>query len=117
MIDAKWSMSSLFSQLKILLQKIFDDTYKTLQSKNYPGLIEIQLVLYRNYNSPPNQLLEYSTFDSQGEDLKKFLNKIQVAGGWGFEAVEVGLQYVNSIPGIQEIIIIGDTRGNTVEQV
>ena len=54
MVDATCSMGSLFSQLKILLQKIFDDTYKTLQSKKYPGLLEIQLVLYRNYNSPAN---------------------------------------------------------------
>lgn len=54
MVDGTYSMDSLFSQLKILLQKIFDDTYKTLKMKKYPGLIEIQLVLYRNYNSPPN---------------------------------------------------------------
>ena len=40
-----------------------------------------------------------------------------VSGGWGNEAIQVGLQYVNTLKNIQEIIIIGDARGNTPEEV
>jgi len=35
-----------------------------------------------------------------------------VSGGWGNEAVEVALQYINSLEGVDEIILIGDIAGN-----
>ena len=77
----------------------------------------MQIVLYRNYNSEHDQILETSTFDNQGQVLKNFITKSKVAGGWGNEAVEVALQYVNKLQDISEIILIGDARGNLPQQV
>lgn len=73
----------------------------------------MQLVLYRNYNSDVDKILEISTFDSQGEVLKNFISKSQVSGGWGNEAIEVALQYVNTLQDVNEIILIGDVGGNS----
>ena len=66
MIDATISMTELFAQLKIFLPRIFDDTYLTLEHEKFPGCLEMQIVLYRNYNSEHDQILETSTFDNQG---------------------------------------------------
>lgn len=43
----------------------------------------MQIVLYRNYNSEADKILEYSNFDSKGESLKNFIGKSSVSGGWG----------------------------------
>ena len=61
MIDATISMTELFAQLKIFLPRIFDDTYLTLEHEKFPGCLEMQIVLYRNYNSEHDQILETST--------------------------------------------------------
>lgn len=72
----------------------------------------MKIVLYRNYNSQPEDLLVFTPFDSQGDILKKFIQNSSVSGGWGNEAVEVALQYINSLEGVDEIILIGDIAGN-----
>ena len=77
----------------------------------------MQIVLYRNYNSDFDKILEISTFDNQGEVLKNFISKSQVSGGWGNEAIEVALQYVNTLQNVSEIILIGDVGGNTPQEV
>jgi hypothetical protein len=45
--------------------------------------------------------------------LIEFLNKIRVDGGWGNEAIEVCFNHVNSLPEVDQIIIIGDAAANT----
>lgn len=72
----------------------------------------MKIVLYRNYNSQPEDLLVFTPFDSQGDILKKFIQNSSVSGGWQNEAVEVALQYINSLEGVDEIILIGDIAGN-----
>lgn len=117
LIDATLSMDTLFAQLKIILPQIFNDVYETLRNKKVNGLLEIQIALYRNYNSNVSQLLQISTFDNTGDSLREFIKNARVHGGWGNEAVEVGLQYVNSLNDIAQVIIMGDARGNTKDQV
>ncbi len=41
----------------------------------------------------------------------------KVGGGWGNEAIEVGLQHANTLENIGEIFIVGDARGNTPIEV
>lgn len=117
LIDATLSMDTLFAQLKIILPQIFNDVYETLGNKKVNGLLEIQIALYRNYNSNVSQLLQISTFDNTGDSLREFIKNARVHGGWGHEAVEVGLQYVNSLNDIAQVIIMTDARGNTKDQV
>ena len=40
-----------------------------------------------------NELLEYSSWETKPESLKNFLDRVTAKGGWGNEAVEVGLWY------------------------
>ena len=87
LVDATVSMSTLFTQLKFVLQRIFDDLYETLNAKKFPGCLEVQIVLYRNYNSPIDELLHCSTFQNQAENLKKFITQSKVSGGWRNEAI------------------------------
>jgi len=54
LIDATVSMSILFAKLKIILPQIFTDVYETLNAKKFKGSLEIQIALYRNYNSSLN---------------------------------------------------------------
>jgi len=51
LIDATLSMDILFAQLKIILPEIFNDVYETLKNKKVKGSLDIQIALYRNYNS------------------------------------------------------------------
>ena len=57
LVDATISMDRLFAQLKIFLPTIFDHTYETLSKKGKEGNLEIQIVLYRNYNSDIDKIL------------------------------------------------------------
>lgn len=49
-------------KLRACLPQIFDDIDETLTKNKRKGCLEMQIVFYRNYNSPLNELLEYSTF-------------------------------------------------------
>lgn len=83
LIDATLSMDILFAQLKIILPEIFADVYETLKKKKVNGSLDIQIAMYRNYNSNPSQLLQVSTFDNTGDSLREFIKNARVDGGWG----------------------------------
>jgi hypothetical protein len=42
----------------------------------------------------------------------KWLRNVGVSGGWGNEAIEVCLQYINGLPDINQFVIIADARAN-----
>ena len=65
MIDGTASMRPLFAHLKSVLQNIFDDVYETLNNNESYGCLELQIAIYRNYNSDYNELLEVSTLERQ----------------------------------------------------
>ena len=77
----------------------------------------MQIAFYRNYNVACHQLIEISPLDNTGNSLKQFVANSKVSGGWGNEAIEVGLQHANTLENIGEIFIIGDARGNTPDEV
>lgn len=110
-------MGSMFAKLKLILPNIFADVYDTLKNKNFKGQLEMQIIFYRNYNVGFDKLIEISPFDNTGNSLKQFVTNSKVSGGWGNEAIEVGLQYANTLVDIGEIFIIGDARGNTPAEV
>jgi hypothetical protein len=55
------------------------------------------VMIYRNYNSSPAQLLESTPFESGLDNLFNFLSKVRVTGGWGNEAIEVYFQELNNL--------------------
>lgn len=61
-MDKTVSMEACDMKLRAFLPQIFDDIDETLTKNKRKGCLEMQIVFYRNYNSPLNELLEYSTF-------------------------------------------------------
>jgi hypothetical protein len=55
------------------------------------------VMIYRNYNSSPAQLLESTPFESGLDNLLNFLSKVRVTGGMGNEAIEVYFQALNNL--------------------
>ena len=53
------------------------------------------MVAYRNYNSTKDMLLQASTWASDADYLEQFLQTLNVSGGYGREAIEVGLAHAN----------------------
>jgi len=49
--------------------------------------VEIMVVIYRNYNASPAQLLESTPFENNLDNLFNFLSKVRVTGGMGNEAI------------------------------
>jgi len=66
-------------------------------------------------------LLENSAWGCKPDTLRFFFNKVKVDGGWGEEAIEIGLAHANaeaqSLGGVSQVIIIGDAMANTPDQV
>jgi len=77
---------------------------------------EIQIAVYRNYNSGADKILETSPFSSKAIDLINFLQGIKHEGGDRNEAIEVLYHNVLNVEtGVSQLIVIGDANGNTYE--
>ena len=53
----------------------------------------MKVAFYRNYDSNKDILYQESNWETHAPNLKKFLAPIDVDGGWGNEAVEVGFYH------------------------
>jgi hypothetical protein len=81
---------------------------------------QIQFVVYRNYNSKADTILQASPWESKPDNLRTFINNIEVEGGWRNEAIEIGLWYANKEyerEPITQVILIGDAPPNTKDEV
>ena len=81
---------------------------------------QLQFSVYRNYNSPIDEISQASPWETKPENLRNFMDKIEPAGGWGTEAVEIGLQHCNlenKIQPISQVILIGDIGANSKKEV
>lgn len=56
---------------------------------------KVQLIAYRSYNSGVNGILQVGPLTYKAEEFSKFLEPITANGGWGREATEAGLWFVN----------------------
>lgn len=103
---------------KITVGDVFNRANQILIDNKLPAnCFSIQLVAYRNYNVKAEYLLENSSWESKPDSLKSFLNKMSVQGGWGREAIEIGLAHANSESNLSQVIIIGDAPANTIQDV
>ena len=122
LLDGTSSMGKLFAVAKKTVVDMFNIMHKTLIDNNYrKDSFLLKFVIYRNYNSSYETLLEFSNWTSLYPTLQHFLNKTSIEGGWGNEAIEVGLQYAldehnKTQDGIDQIILIGDAPSNTDKQ-
>jgi len=118
LIDATGSMATLLNYCKIVIEKMFDRINEILNEKNIKNGFEIQLSVYRNYNVPVDDVLQFSTWESKPDNLRNFLRSVTVKGGMGEEAIEVGLHHVNHEDKklkVTKVILIGDMPSNTKE--
>jgi hypothetical protein len=120
LLDATGSMSACLRNAKQSVSKMFERAYDILQSEGVAGAFEMQFAAYRNYNAPPEQLLQYSPWSSRPNDLQQFLDTVSPCYGMGNEAIEIALWHVNqqhAIDPVGQVVIIGDMPPNTPEEV
>ncbi|CAF4558553.1 unnamed protein product [Rotaria sp. Silwood2] len=115
-------MSSLLSAAKETVCTMFERASIDLAEKGLPSdAFQMSLSIYRNYNSRENQILQVSAWSTKGSGLRAFMNAIGPEGGWGDEAIEVGLWYAvqesGQQDGVSQVILIGDAPANTKENV
>ena len=121
LMDATCSMSHLLHKCKNTVDTMFERVSKILKDHQINSdSFQVQFVVYRNYNSKEDKILQSSPWETKSHNLRAFMNKIEVDGGWGNEAIEIGLWYANKEherENINQVILIGDAPPNTQEEV
>ncbi len=62
-------------------------------------------------------ILQTSSWENKAQNLIDFLRQIYASGGWGNEAIEIGLWQANQEQNLSQVILIGDAPANTAEMV
>ncbi|CAF4894014.1 unnamed protein product, partial [Rotaria sp. Silwood1] len=91
LMDATGSMSSLLSAAKETVCTMFERASNILKEKHLSDLFQMQIVIYRNYNSRENEILQASAWETKPNNLRAFMNTVGPKGGMGAEAIESGL--------------------------
>ncbi|CAF2388000.1 unnamed protein product [Rotaria sp. Silwood2] len=121
LMDATVSMTHLLHNCKNTVGTMFEGTTEILRDNNISeDSFQIQYVVYRNYNSVQDKIFQFSPWETRADNLRAFMNTINVEGGWGNEAVEIGLCHANKEnqrENITQIILIGDAHPNTKAEV
>lgn len=121
LMDATGSMTHLLNSCKNTVSTMFDRISQVLVDHNIKSdSFQIQFVVYRNYNSKEDMILQASPWESKPDNLRTFMNNIKATGGWGNEAIEIGLSYVNrelQREPVTQVILIGDAPPNTRDEV
>lgn len=73
------------------------------------------LGVYRNYNCSAEMVFQSTPFESRVQNLVTFLKNVKAGGGMGNEAIEIAYYHVNTMPDVDQVIIIGDAPANTAE--
>ena len=58
-------MSAAFPKVVSVVQKAIPGIYKAIRVANVEGSFEIKFVVYRNYNSTEDKLIEFSNFENK----------------------------------------------------
>jgi hypothetical protein len=86
-LDATGSMEDALNKTCEIIGTAFEQTYAVLAEKDVKATIEIKIMLYRNYNSHAEEIIEGTTFENTPVMLKQFLSRVGPKGGWGNEAL------------------------------
>jgi hypothetical protein len=123
MMDGTGSMGKLVYTTSKTIGNVVAEAKQTLKEKKVnDDKFEVQFVVYRNYNSPINEILQFSPWESSASNLQKFIDTVKPAGGWGEEALEVALHHANLEAekvdsGISLIVLLGDMPPNSKTDV
>lgn len=120
LMDATGSMSGLLSNAKSVVLKVFERVHKVQADLNMKKPFEFQFAAYRNYDAPPDKLLEFSEWKSDANYFQRYLSGIEADYGLGNEAIEIGFYHANNEnkkQPISQIILIGDMPPNSPGEV
>ncbi|CAF4261426.1 unnamed protein product, partial [Rotaria sp. Silwood2] len=121
LMDATVSMANYLNNCKNTAGIMYECAFRILQDhKISTDSFQIQLAVYRNYNSPENKILQSSPWETKPDNLCTFINTIEVEGGWDNEAIEIGLWHANDENDrepITQVILIGDASPNTKTEI
>eukprot|EP01038_Epipyxis_sp_PR26KG_P010155 gene10155-13661_t len=121
LLDATVSMKHAMNNAKNKIEEMFTRAYTILEDNGLSkDAVSMQFGVYRNYNSNNNDIFLVSPWENNAENLKSFLKPINVDGGWGNEAVEVGIWHAanEAIKGlVSQVILIGDAAANTPKDI
>ncbi|CAF1341009.1 unnamed protein product [Rotaria sp. Silwood1] len=121
LMDATGSMYYLLHKCKNTVDIMFERASAILKEQNIKSdSFQLQFVVYRNYNSKEDKILQSSPWETKPDNLRAFMNTIEVEGGWNNEAIEIGLWHANQEnerENITQVILIGDAPPNTKDEV
>ena len=121
LMDATGSMYNLLNKAKQRVKETFARTCGILEDQNVEADVQVQFVVYRNYSDTPDNLLRWSSWESDPKKLNTFMDGQNASGGYGCrEAVEVGLHWANQTAddiGLTQVLLIGDAGANTRDEV
>lgn len=121
LMDATGSMTHLLHKCKHKVDDMVQRASQILIDNGYnPNTFQIQFAVYRNYNSKEEKILQASPWETKADNLRTFMNIIEVEGGMGNEAIEIGLLHANrenEKESITQVILIGDAPPNTQVEV
>lgn len=119
-VDGTYSMTRMINVIKSILGIAIDNILTICRDNNLDGLFLIQFIFYGNYDSSVEKILRISPMESNIALLTNFLSSISATGGWGNEAIEVGLNYIakaNEENPISQVVLIGDAPPNTEDDI
>ena len=121
LMDATGSMSHLLQKCKNTVNIMFERASAILKENDIStDTFQLQFVVYRNYCCRENMILQNSPWETKPDNLRAFMSTINVAGGLGNEAIEIGLWHANKEyerDEISQVILIGDIAPNTQAEV
>ncbi|CAF0938955.1 unnamed protein product [Adineta steineri] len=121
LMDATGSMGNLLYKCKNTVDDMFERASEILKDHDISSdSFQIQFVVYRNYNSREDKILQSSPWETKPDNLRTFMNTIKPEGGMFNEAIEIGLWHANKEnerETITQIILIGDAPPNSKEEV
>jgi hypothetical protein len=114
-IDGTGSMGAALNAVLTILKDTISRTDEIISMRMPNVSFEHKIMIYRNYNTNLEKILEQSNFSKDSAYLQAFMTSIKPEGGLGNEAHEVlfydigkQLEYEK----IDQIIIIGDAPAN-----
>ncbi|CAF3125798.1 unnamed protein product [Rotaria sp. Silwood2] len=117
LIDASSSMYCLLHKCKKTVDIMLERISEILKCFNLTSdLFQIQFVVYRNYNHKEDEILKISPWETKSDNLRVFMNSIEIDKDGGNKAIEIGLCHANQ-ENITQVILIGNTPPNTQKDV
>lgn len=114
LLDATGSMSPLIDQARRDIGEIISRISTKANCE-----VEIEILVYRDYDVTNGQLVEYSGMQSDPAILQSWLGKISVSGGGANdgEAIEAALARVLQIQDLTAVMLAGDEPANSEDHI